>query len=405
MRRRHFRLGALLLLLAVPLAALVKSCGFSARIDVIQIFYDKTQYLSFGRCAEPDTQGKVDILYNLITGDQRGIGAGDALLPPGTPLPSGSTGGIRVEFPEAFVIENQPGKTITPTLEANSFVRISKPGSPRAYSLLMDNSRSLDGFDETTGARINLTDPSDSRIAGTQNFFTSERFLNSDRATIIAFHGDGPAGVFPKLRAFDSEPPVNTWFISNKTELGGKLTELKGEENGKTPFYDAIAVGAAALGTLPSNAQKVMLSFNDGPDNSSESTLDDAKSALGGKIPVLSVAIKTLLGVNGERALRELACSTEPQGAVVLATASNLRSRFDPVQFAVSGYWKASISLTSPQGLAPGVYNVTGRMFADPSDAPRTCDEGDTCPDSMECDTGRTPKQCFIRISFSYTVN
>ena len=192
MRRRHFRMGALLLLSALPLAAFVKSCGFSARIDVIQIFYDKTQFVSFGRCDEPGNQNKVDILFNLITGDQRSIAAGDALLP------SGANGGIRVAFPEPFQVEGQAGKTITATLNGNTYNSISKPGSPRAYSLLMDNSRSLDGFDENTGARINLTDPGDARIAGAQNFFSSERFLRTDQATLIAFHGDGTDGVFPK---------------------------------------------------------------------------------------------------------------------------------------------------------------------------------------------------------------
>jgi len=407
MRRRYLGLGALLLA-ALPLAALVKSCGYTARINVRPLYYNETQYVSFARCDAPTNANQVDILYSLISAEKKVIGLNDPLLP------SGASNGQRILFPEPLTVEGQNGKTVTATVTGNEFVKVSTQDGVRGFVFLMDNSRSLNGFDENTNQRIPLTDPNDQRLAGAQNFINSDRFTSKDKATIIAFHGDGPEGLDAKQRANPDEAPTNTWFSGNRGVLADSISGLRNQEDGKTPLYDAIGLGTAALRTLPRTVDPVIVLFSDGPDNSSEATLDEARDALTGEpnTPMFAVAIASQLTVGGEDRLRDLACSTAPQGAVLLATGSTTSARFDPLQFATTGYWKAKLDLQLNGGALPaGRYIVTGRMFADPSDAPKACDgTGATaCPTGMECDSTRTTTdtpdgQCFVRVSFTYTV-
>jgi hypothetical protein len=398
-RRRFVAWG--LAVLGVASIVLVKSCGFSARIDVIQSFYDRSEFVSAVRCGED--QSTVDIIYLVLNGQGKLMGKND-------PLFAQVANPIAVETPDPFSVEGQAA-TVDATLGGNVFVevtRTTKEGTRAAgVALLMDNSQSLDGRDEQTGNRIPLTDPNDDRIAGARNFVNNDlEAYKSDRMTLISFHGEGVGGVYPKLRRTSGEAPSSSWFTANTGVLSAKLGELTTEENGKTPLYDAIVLGAQALRTLPSSLRPVMVLFSDGPDNSSNpATLEDARAALQGNpdIPAFIIGLGTLLTAAGEPELKDLACSTNPRGVYIkVPLARDLSKRFGQMQHLIGGYWRATLNLSLPAGLPSGTHTVRGKMFASPQNSPAQCGAGDPCPAGMTCDTGRA--RCYLEITFPLTV-
>jgi hypothetical protein len=409
---RRFPRWVLGLTLSIPRAAalgccaLALSCGFSAVINIDLDEYDRTEFLTSQHC-EGDNN-TVDLLYHLFTETED-------LISDRNPILAGRrAAGVKVELLEDFTVEGQ-GTRIAGEIvaDSNQFVQLSEPGRPRAMALLMDNSRSLDGFDENTNTRFNpplVTDSGDQRISGAKTFLTDvDTFLpGSDKATIIAFHGDGTGGVIPKMRSRDDEPPSIAWFTSNRATFDAKLNELKNEENGKTPLFDAVSFGVNVLKTVypATNVQKVAIAFLDGPDNSSEGSLDSASAALrDNRIPLLGIGLAPKLE-GGAQQLRDLACATSPRGAVLIApTSQDLVSRFRQMRHLVAGYWRVQVRLQQPVGLAAGTYTVTGKMAADPLLSPKNCDSGaaQPCPTGMECDAGSN--RCFVRVSFPYSTN
>jgi hypothetical protein len=376
---------------------LVKSCGFSARIDVIQSFYDHSEFVAPMRCGRD--QSVVDVVYVVLNGEGKLMTRSDPLF---AQLPDP----IAVETPDPFTVDGQSA-TVNASPGGNAFVEVTKPTQGRGVALLMDNSQSLDGRNEQTNARIPLTDPNDDRIAGAQNFVNNDLDLyKSDRMTIISFHGDGVGGLDPKLRRTAGDAPSSSWFTSNTGVLSGKLGELKNEETGKTPLYDAIVLGAQALRSLPSSLRPVMILFSDGPDSSSNpANLDDAKAAVQGNpdIPAFIIGLGTLLTAEGEPQLKDLACSTNPQGVYIkVPLARDLSKRFGQMQHLIGGYWKATLNLSLPTGLPSGTYTVRGKMFASPRNAPVQCGTGDSCPTGMKCDTG--VNRCYLEVTFPLAV-
>jgi hypothetical protein len=397
MRRRRFVLGAVLAL-GLPLLGLVKSCGFAARIDVIQSFYDRSEFITFQRCGTGESV--VDIAYALLNGEGKLMTADDPLF--------GGRGAdaIAVETPDPFQVSGESA-TVSATVSGNAYVAITPTGMRPAVAILMDNSRSLAGFDESTGTRIPLTDPNDDRIAGAQNFVSTGLLPAAGLATVIAFHGDGSGGVDAKLRRIPAEQPSSSWFTSNTSLLSDKLAELRNEEDGKTPLYDAIDLGARALRTLSAPYRPMMLLFSDGPDNSSNPvTFEGAMSALTGtpQVPLFAIGLGSLLG-EGESRLRDLTCATDPKGLYLKAPlARDLQKRFEQARVLITGYWRATLNLTLPAGLPSGTHSVTGKMFADPRAQPKQCDatQSPPCPRGMDCDTARN--RCFMNVSFTITV-
>jgi hypothetical protein len=413
MRRPHLVLA--LLSLAAPGLALLDSCGFSARIQEIPRSYDKTFFITAQRCGTP--QNQADLIYVVLDRSSK-------LMTETDPLFRGRTDPITVEIPEPFQIVGQ-SRTMNVSFGGNAYVSVSDPKGTRGVAVLMDNSASLNGDDEDNPpARIPLTDPFDDRVAGSQNFVGT--LSAQDRGTVIAFHGAGQDGLFAKIQP--TPTPSQSWFTGNTSLLKQKLGELTGEENGKTPLYDAIQLGVQALRTLPSALRKVLVVFSDGPDNSSQAIFDDAQQSLLGdpQIPTFAIGLGSLLAGGGEQRLIDLTCATAPQGVYLKAPqAANgaictddsqcggtyclvgrcgepgVPKRFEALQWLTFGYWKATVSLSIPSGLPSGDHIAVGKLFAYPQGSPRQCDNG-ACPRGMECD-GNT-NTCFTKASIPFTV-
>lgn len=429
MRRWLIVLGTM----AVSLPPLVlHACGYTARIEVVRSFYAETQFVTANKCGtEPNT---VDLLYLLLAGN------GDLMTDKDPLLPQGAAS-VNVVFPEAFSVARIVGPCAVspmppcagggtcvdgfcqvaesvrqqPTVTGTRFVQVTRKGSARAVALLMDNSSSLNGDDENGGPRFNVTDPGDRRLSGAQDFVDNPRTFSSslDRFTLIAYHGDGPDGVFPKLRRRDDEAPNAAWFVSNRDEIKGPIRALKDEENGKTPLFDAVKLGVDALRSIPGNVQRVVVNFSDGPSNSSTATQEDAENALrDARYPFISIAVAPRLA-NGVDQLGAMAClpgpDGQPQGAVVVVSpGKELQDKFVQLGHLVTGHWRSTLTLQSENGTltAGNTYKLSGRMFADPRDAPKRCDETEnpTCPVGMECENaaGDFQGRCFVRVNFNY---
>src|SRR5262249_47182190 len=137
------------------------------------------------------------------------------------------------------------------------------------------------------------TDRDGLRLSGARNFINNG-FGANDRGTIIAFHGDGMSGVFPKSAQSPGEAPTPNWFTPNFTTLDQELSDLASEEVGRTPLYDALQVGNDALRSLPPAVRQIMVAFSDGADNSSNPiTFDQAKTSLTTepKIPFFGIGL------------------------------------------------------------------------------------------------------------------
>ena len=435
MRRWLTVLGTLTVSLPPLAALLLHACGYTARIEVVRSFYRETQFVAANKCGTD--ANTIDLLYLLLTGDDQLMTDTDPLL---AQRVDGGASPVSVQFPEAFSVARILGPcaaspmpacagggtcvdgfcqmsesvTVEPTVASTRFVQVTRKGTGRAVALLMDNSSSLNGDDENGGPRFNVTDPGDRRISGAQDFVSNVKaFSEADRFTVIAYHGDGTDGVFPKLRSRDDEPPSASWFVSQREELKSQIATLKNEENGKTPLFDAIKVGVAALRSITGSAQRVVVNFSDGPSNSSVATLDEAQTALtDARYPFISVAVSPKLGAGVDQ-LQQLACLTapdgKPQGALVVSSPGpELRDKFVQLAYLVTGHWRTTLTLAPRNGslTAGTTYKLTGRMFADPGAAPKRCDEtqNPTCPASMECENGAGEFQgrCFVRVKFNY---
>lgn len=388
---------------------LVQACGYSAEIEVIQSFYDSSRFIAAQRCGTG--QNVVDVVYALLN-------SRDQLMTEQDPL-FGARGAaaVTVDAPEPFTIEGR-SETVTVSVSGNAYVEVTRPGRARAVALMMDNSASLNGTNELDGSNAVLTDPRDTRISAAQNFISNGLFPRdaeddlhpNDKATVIAFHGDGANGVDAKMRRTPTEAPAESWFSPSETSINNILGQLNTEENGKTPLYDAIGVGVEALRKTQSSFRRVMVLFSDGPDNASTSTFDDARAALTGNphIPLFAIGLDPLtpsaFGADGHQRLQDLACATTPQGVYMRAPrAADLEDRFKSAELLITGYWKATLDLQIPQGLPSGTYNVSGKLFAHPEDQPRSCADGCSTGDlAMECDSGT--QTCYMPTSFTVTV-
>src|SRR5882672_4295173 len=129
MRMGRLALGSLILL-AVPTVAFVKSCGFSARIDVVQSFYDHAEFVGAQRCGVP--QSSVDLVYVVLNGEGKLMTKDDPLFA------MQGANAIVLETPEPFTIAGQ-GRSVDVTVSGNTYVEITKPGRARGVALLMDN--------------------------------------------------------------------------------------------------------------------------------------------------------------------------------------------------------------------------------------------------------------------------
>jgi hypothetical protein len=400
MRRSRLVLGSKIVL-AFPTIAIAASCGFSARIDVVESYYDHSEFVTAQRCS--DDQATVDLIYLVLNSESH-------LMTKDDPLFSGhGANAVTIDVPEPFALDMGGGQ-VPATVAGNAYVEVTHPGKARGVAIMMDNSESVDGWNEQSPrARTNPpTDPDGLRLTGAQNFVnTWLSGSTTDRATLISFHGTGMDGVDAKMATMAGESPSVGWFTGNTSLLDEKLASLKGEAVGATPLYDALSVGNDALRVLPPAVRPIMLVFSDGPDNSSNPiTYDAAKAALttDPSIPFFAIGLGSLLG-DGEAQLIDLACSSTPQGVYMKAPlARDLKGHFGHMVHLITGYWKVTLNLSLPGGLPTGTYMATGKMFVNTQgQPPKSCDDQNPCNGSgaMSCDLGRN--RCYLNASFTFT--
>jgi tight adherence protein B len=162
--------------------------------------------------------------------------------------------------------------------------------------------------------------------------------LEGAKAAATAFLSQVPEDTGIAVVNYDTEATVLSDFSAGRAEHLAAVDGLVA--GGFTAMYDAVSTAVAAFGATDGKTRRVVVLLTDGEDNASESTVDDAITALEGEDVTLH-SIEYLTDSGDEAAIRRMADATggsvrEAADAAALTQvyeelAASLVSRYDVV--------------------------------------------------------------------------